>query len=152
MTASRDLLQPHRFYFPNRPQLVLDGNILSSYYRGVWEIEGTDEFSDWYASLPPDRRAQIDARVDELADKGPMLRRPIVGEISSSRIHNMKELRASSGPAQLRVLFVFDPARTAILLLGGNKAEGSAWNSWYSVAIPHAEDVYAEYLRETGQE
>lgn len=72
----------------------------------------------------------IDARVDELAEKGPMLRRPIVGEISGSRIHNMKELRASSGPAQLRVLFVFDPARTAILLLGGNKAEGSAWNSW----------------------
>ena len=118
----------------------------------MWEIEGPDEFSDWYDSLSVDQRALIDARVDELADKGPMLRRPIVGEISSSRIHNMKELRASAGPAQLRVLFVFDPARTAILLLGGNKAEGNAWNAWYSTAIPHAEDLYAEYLKETGQE
>ena len=118
----------------------------------MWEIEGTDQFSDWYDDLPADQRAQIDARVDELADKGPMLRRPIVGEISGSRIHNMKELRASAGPAQLRVLFVFDPARTAILLLGGNKAEDNAWNAWYSTAIPRAEDLYIKYLKETGQE
>ena len=118
----------------------------------MWEVEGTDEFSDWYDDLPADQRAQIDARVDELADKGPMLRRPIVGEISGSRIHNMKELRASASPAQLRVLFVFDPARIAILLLGGNKAEDNAWNDWYSTAIPQAEDLYTEYLKETGQE
>ena len=68
----------------------------------MWEVEGTNEFCDWYDDLPPDQRAQIDARVDELADKGPMLRRPIIGEISRSQIHNMKELRASAGPAQLQ--------------------------------------------------
>ena len=81
-----------------------------------------------------------------------MLRRPIVGEIGGSRIHNMKELRATAGAAHLRVLFAFDPSRTAILLLGGNKAEDNAWNAWYSTAIPQAEDLYIKYLKETGQE
>jgi len=36
----------------------------------------------------------------------------------------MKELRISSGGA-LRVLFAFDPRRTAVLLLGGDKSKGS---------------------------
>ena len=38
----------------------------------------------------------------------------------------MKELR----PAQtIRVLFAFDPRRTAILLIGGDKR--GSWNRWY---------------------
>lgn len=40
----------------------------------------------------------------------------------------MKELRAAKGGA-LRVLFVFDPRRMAILLLGGDKS--GEWNEWY---------------------
>ena len=35
----------------------------------MWEIEGTDQFSDWYDGLSADQRAQIDVRVEELADK-----------------------------------------------------------------------------------
>lgn len=55
-----------------------------------------------------------------LAEHGPALWRPVVGEITSSRHPNMKELRASKGGA-LRVLFSFDPRRHAILLFGGDK-------------------------------
>lgn len=57
----------------------------------------------------------------------------------------MKELRASRDGA-LRVLFAFDPQRSAILLLGGNKA--GRWNDWYAEAIPLADDLYDEHLRE----
>ena len=38
--------------------------------------------------------------------------------------HNMKELRTGS----LRVLFIFDPVSTAVLLLGGDKRE--QWRAW----------------------
>jgi DNA-binding XRE family transcriptional regulator len=41
-------------------------------------------------------------------------------------------------------LFVFDPWRSAILLVGGDKS--ADWSGWYRRAIPRAEELYAEYL------
>ena len=55
----------------------------------------------------------------------------------------MKELRASKGGA-LRVLFMFDPRRSVILLLGGDKT--GDWNTWYDLAIPAADDLYDIHL------
>jgi hypothetical protein len=60
----------------------------------------------------------------------------------------LKELRISS-KGVLRILFVFDPTRNAVLLLGGNKAEGHQWNRWYSNAIPFAEQIYKRHLEES---
>ena len=48
----------------------------------------------------------------------------------------IKELRCSSD-GTLRVLFMSDPRRTAILLLGGNKS--GRWQEWYRAAIPTAD-------------
>ena len=76
------------------------------------------------------------------------LDRPLVDTLAGSRLHNLKELRVPSGA--IRVLFVFDPRRTAILLLGGDKTD--RWREWYERAIPEAERLYADYLKETGQE
>lgn len=56
--------------------------------------------------------------------------------------------RAAGGA--LRVLFSFDPRRQAILLLGGDKSR--EWNDWYEWAVPLADDLYDEYLRELGEE
>ena len=61
----------------------------------------------------------------------------------------MKELRAAKHGA-LRVLFSFDPRRQVILLLGGGKSD--EWNDWYLWAVPLADDLYDEYLRELGEE
>ena len=61
----------------------------------------------------------------------------------------MKELRAAKGGA-LRVLFSFDARRQAILLLGGDKTGG--WNECYEWAVPLADDLYDDYLRELGEE
>jgi hypothetical protein len=41
-------------------------------------------------------------------------------------------------------LFVFDPLRRAILLLGGDKT--GQWEAWYREAIPAADALYASYL------
>ena len=61
----------------------------------------------------------------------------------------MKELRAAKGGA-LRVLFMFDPRRQVILLLGGDKR--GEWNSWYEWAVPVADDLYDAYLAELRNE
>jgi len=117
----------------------------------VWEIVGTDEFAAWYRSLDLAQCGAIDARVDMLQADGPTLGRPVVDSIKGSRHHNMKELRCSKDGA-LRVLFAFDPIRRAVLLLGGNKADRSAWSEWYRTAIPHADDLYDTYLNELRDE
>jgi hypothetical protein len=42
-----------------------------------------------------------------------------------------------------RIIFIFDPQRNAVLLLGGNKTGD---NRWYKKNIPLAEKRYFEYL------
>jgi len=93
----------------------------------VWEIEGADQFVAWFSSLTSRQKAVVIDRIDLLAEEGPRLRRPYVGEIVTSTFApRMKELVCEAGSNSLRVLFIFDPRRTAILLLGGNKT--GAWN------------------------
>ena len=115
----------------------------------MWEIEYTHEFEDWWETLTIEQQEAIDDRVMLLAEHGPALRRPVVGDIRSSRHPNMKELRASRGGA-LRALFAFDPRRHAILLLGGDKS--GEWESWYRTAVPEADDLYDTHLQELREE
>ncbi len=115
----------------------------------VWEVEVTDEFRDWWEGLSRDQRESVTDRVDLLAERGPNLGRPVVERIHGSRHHNMKELRASKGGA-LRVLFMFDPRRQVILLLGGDKT--GDWDGWYEQAIPRADELYDVYLLELKSE
>ena len=44
------------------------------------------------------------------------------------------------------MLFAFDPRRTAILLLGGDKT--GRWKEWYEEKSPLADRMYKEYLEE----
>lgn len=54
------------------------------------------------------------------------------------------------------MLFAFDPRRSAILLIGGNKSPVDAsspnWNGWYKKFIPIADDLYEQYLIEIEKE
>jgi hypothetical protein len=111
----------------------------------------TDQCLGWYLALDEDELVAVNAAVDLLAERGPALGRPTVGEIDLSREtgehpHNMKELRVGD----IRVLFIFDPRRTAILLVGGSKSGN--WQNWYREAIPEAERLYVEYLGELKRE
>jgi hypothetical protein len=92
----------------------------------------------------------VDA-IDRLAEAGPGLGRPLVDKLEGSGIHNLKELRpGSAGRSEIRILFAFDPWRSAILLIGGDKS--GDWSGWYHRAIPRAEVLYAEYLTERESE
>src|SRR6266700_4087084 len=76
---------------------------------------------------------------------GPALGPPAVDRITGSRLHNLKELRpGSAGKTEIRILFIFDPQRRAVLLVAGEKAGN--WTRWYRDAIKLAEDRYARYL------
>jgi hypothetical protein len=98
-----------------------------------------------------DRRPAVSVadRVTLLGEVGPDLGRPVVDRIKGSHHHNMKELRAAEGGV-LRVLFMFDPRRQVVLLLGGDKT--GAWSIWYRWAVPRADDLYDEYLAELRKE
>ena len=90
----------------------------------------------------------FDAAVEALEERGPTLGRPFVDTLTGSRIPNLKELRPLG--TTVRILFVFDPRRVAILLLGGDK-EGR-WQEFYAEAIPLAERLYEEHLDELRRE
>ena len=50
----------------------------------MWEVEYTHEFEDWWQTLTIEQQEAIDDRVMLLAEHGPALRRPVVGEVKSS--------------------------------------------------------------------
>jgi hypothetical protein len=97
----------------------------------AWEIYLTDEVNDWLDHLLENDVAshrQVVSAVEALADAGP--NRPLVDRIKASALHNLKELRpGSAGRREIRVLFMFDPWRSAILLVAGDKAGN--WSAWY---------------------
>lgn len=99
--------------------------------------------------LTAEEQAQISDRVDLLENHGSNLKRPYVGEIQGSA-YAMKELIVEAGRASFRILFVFDPRRAAILLLGADKS--GEWNRWYRRAVPEADRLYETYLAELGRE
>ena len=113
-----------------------------------WEIELTDEAVGWYEALSTKDQRSIAAAIDLLAEHGPGLGRPAVDSVKGSRHAGMKELRSFGG--HLRALFVFDPRRTAIVLLGGDKTHD--WRGWYRRNVPRADDLYDAYLRELAEE
>jgi hypothetical protein len=85
-----------------------------------------------------------------LERNGPAEGRPLVDTITASRIANMKELRPpSSGRSEIRILRVFDPWRSAILLVAGDSL-GSGTGG--TDAIPRAEQLYEDYLAERRKE
>ena len=120
----------------------------------AWELYLTEEVDAWLDQLAASDRESYElvvAGVEVLAEVGPNLGRPLVDRIKGSRLHNLKELRpGSSGGTELRILFTFDPWRSAILLVAGDKAGN--WSAWYRRAIPLAERLYEKYLHERGTE
>lgn len=111
----------------------------------VWEIETSDQFSDWYLRLNDGEAESVGRSIDLLGKSGPALGRPHVDTLKASRIPNLKELRVQHGGKPIRILFVFDPRRVGYLILGGDKTGNS---DWYREFIRRAEKIYARHLIE----
>jgi hypothetical protein len=95
----------------------------------------------------PKSAIQVLAAFEVLEQEGPALGRPLVDTIKGSKLKNLKELRpGSSKGTELRILFIFDPLRQAIILVAGDKA--GDWTRWYPKAIKQAEATYARHLQD----
>lgn len=121
----------------------------------AWEVILLDQVEEWFLDLAesdPAVAAIVEHAIDLLQGEGPTLGRPLVDRIKGSKtLHNLKELRpTSSGNVAIRILFVFDPKRQAVLLVAGDKAGN--WARWYRDNIPVAEQRYEQWLeREEGK-
>jgi hypothetical protein len=115
----------------------------------VWEIEYTDEFGGWWDSLTTDEQESLAASVELLRQLGPQLPRPHADTIRGSRHSHLKELRTQHLGRPLRTLFAFDPRRTAILLIGGDKTGD---DRFYQQMVPLADRLYDEHLQQLRKE
>jgi hypothetical protein len=115
----------------------------------MWLVEYTDEFGAWWETLSADEQASLDANVQLLERFGPQLTRPHADSIKGSKHANMKELRTQSHGRPLRTFFAFDPRRSAILLIGGDKTGD---NNFYKRMIPLADRLYDQHLAELRSE
>ena len=116
----------------------------------AWSVKVTEEYAAWFTALIKEDLAsavQVAEAVAALGEEGPALGRPLVDRLQGSKIHHLKELRPGlAGRSEIRILFAFDPTRSALLLLGGDKAGN--WQRWYRQNIPIAEQLYLEYTTE----
>jgi len=125
----------------------------------VWEVEYTDQFEAWWYTLDKQEQDSIDVTVGLLEEKGPSLPFPQEkgpslpfpqsSAITTSRHPHMRELRIQHKGRPYRILYAFDPRRTAILLIGGNKIGN---DRWYDQHVPVADRLYDEHLAELEEE
>jgi hypothetical protein len=115
----------------------------------AWNIEYTDEFSAWWNTLSEDEQASLDFSVGLLEEHGPKLQFPHSSGIRGSKHNQMRELRTQHAGCPLRTLYAFDPRRTAILLIGGDKTGN---NRWYDTYVPIADRLYDDYLEQLQRE
>jgi hypothetical protein len=114
----------------------------------LWDVILLEEVEEWFFTLDNDEMTTVTAAIDLLELEGPTLGRPVVDRVKGSRFHSMKELRPAG--VSIRILFIFDPRRQAVLLLGGDKA--GSWKGWYDTNIPVAEARYENWLGADGGE
>lgn len=114
-----------------------------------WDVENTDEFAAWWDDLSEAQQEHVAAIVTLLMEQGPKLPFPYSSGIQNSRHTHMRELRVQSGGKPIRVFYAFDPRRTAILLLGGDKTGD---DRFYDRMIPAADKLYDVYIEELKKE
>lgn len=115
----------------------------------TWNVEYTDEFGEWWIVLAEDEQESLAASVRLLEERGPMLGFPHSSGIHGSRHSHMRELRVQHDGRPLRTLYAFDPLRSAILLIGGDKTGD---DRWYDTNVPVADRLYDEHISQLQKE
>jgi len=114
-----------------------------------WNVEYTDEFGTWWATLSETEQEDISAVAQLLTEHGPDLPFPYSSGVASSKHGHMREMRVQSGGRPIRIFYAFNPMRTAILLIGGNKTGDKRF---YKKMIPIADRLYDEHITELKRE
>ena len=134
------------------PSHWLDSILRPAYTQTVeWAVEYTDQFEEWWSAVGVEAQEDIDVIVRVLEAVGPALTRPHADTVKDSRHPHMRELRVQSQGRPLRNFYAFDPRRTAILLIGGDKT-GLTDERFYGTHIPIADRLYDEHLERIKRE
>jgi hypothetical protein len=115
----------------------------------AWNVEYTGEFGAWYEELAEAVQDDIDRVVGILEAKGPQVPFPYSSGLNGSKHDRMRELRVQSGGGPVRIFYAFDPRRSAILLIGGDKTGDKRF---YATMISIADRLYDEYIEELRKE
>lgn len=99
--------------------------------------------------MTEDQQDDVALSVRHLMEFGPALGFPHSSKVTTSRFHQMRELRTQSGGRPLRTLYAFNPLRTAVLLIGGDKTGD---DRWYDRFVPTADGLLEEHLKELKKE
>ncbi len=110
----------------------------------MWAVESTEEYQQWFGQQDSDANEALLTVVLLLREFGPLLSRPHADTLKGSTYKNLKELRAKTASQVLRVAFLFDEQRKALLLLGGNK-KGANEKDFYKKLIADAEELVKRY-------
>lgn len=106
-------------------------------------VEYTDAFAIWWETLSEADRVKVDVVVHLLEELGVTLPSPYSSKIKGCKKYShIRELRVQGRP--YRILYAFDPNRTVILLVGGNKTGNKRW---YTTNIRLAEKEYEAHLK-----
>ncbi len=112
------------------------------------EVEYTNEFREWWDRITAREQDLVVKSVDMLIRNSWLLGYPHSSKVFSSRHSHMRELRVP-GSIPLRVFYAFDPRRSAILLIGGDKSGNPRF---YAEYVPMADRLYDQYLDELRNE
>lgn len=104
----------------------------------------TDECEDWLLGLNYKEQTDVLAVIKLLEELGHRLGYPYSSKILGAKLAHLRELRIQHKGKPYRILYAFDPKRTAILLIGGNKGGD---DRWYRKHIPIAEKLYDRHLK-----
>jgi len=110
-----------------------------------WEIDFHPLFADEFKNLNSFVQDELLARMLVLEKFGYQLGRPVVDTLSGSKHSNMKELRFDANDGVWRFAFAFDPARKAIILVGGDKS-GVSQKRFYKSLLTKADNRFDEHL------
>lgn len=128
---------------------ALDGIVRRTYISSMeWDVEFTAQCEEWYMALTASEAESVGFVIDLLVSQGPHLKMPYSSQIKGSRFGSLRELRVQHEGRPYRILYAFDPRRSALLLLGGDKTGD---NRWYERMIPRTEALLEEHLRDLGE-
>jgi hypothetical protein len=102
----------------------------------------TAEYDEWFAGLDAAEQAAVTNVARKLGVRGYELGSPHTSALEGTDLP-LRELRPKQGQSPLRVVYAFDPARQAVLLIGGDK---SGDPKFYRRLIADAERIWREYL------
>src|SRR5690606_16870391 len=127
--------------------ICLTGIVAIVIFLLVVEVIACDEFANWYRALNDADTKAVVRVVDMLEMQGVLLPFPYSSAIAGSKIA-LRELRIQSQGRPLRVFYVFDVERAAVLLIGGDKTGD---DRFYETMIPLSESIWKQYKKEVGQ-